>query len=361
MIPDTYTSTLALTIVSMLCWGSWANTTKLAKGCRFELFYFDYTIAVFLAATVAALTFGMVDITAPGYQGQELAFIDNLQTTGKSNIAYALMGGAVFNLANMLLVAAIAVAGMAVAFPIAIGLALIGGVVLNYIIHPAGNAALLFSGVLLVLLAIIVSASAHSAYKRVGTQQPHTPQPRTQLRPELYKPRVSPFKGIALSLTSGILMAAFYPLVELSKGGDIELSLSPYTAAFCFGVGVLLTTPIYRLVFMKVPVEGEEVHFRDYLKLRKSAHFWGLLGGLIWTVGTISNFVASSAPASVNVGPAISYALGQGATLISALWGLLVWREFKGAKPGVVWRLVIMLALYFVGLALISIAPLHGR
>jgi glucose uptake protein len=112
---------------------------------------------------------------------------------------------------------------------------------------------------------------------------------------------------------------------------------------------------------MKVPVEGEEVHFRDYLKLRKSAHFWGLLGGLIWTVGTISNFVASSAPASVNVGPAISYALGQGATLISALWGLLVWREFKGAKPGVVWRLVIMLALYFVGLALISIAPLHGR
>ncbi|MGD0579768.1 MAG: GRP family sugar transporter, partial [Bryobacteraceae bacterium] len=142
---------------------------------------------------------------------------------------------------------------------------------------------------------------------------------------------------------------------------DIELRLSPYTAAFCFAVGVLLTTPVYSLVFMKVPVEGEEVQFKDYAKLRTSHHVWGLLGGLIWTVGTISNFVASSAPSSVNVGPAISYALGQGATLISALWGLLVWREFKGAKPGVVVRLVVMLALYVVGLALISIAPLHGR
>ena len=249
----------------------------------------------------------------------------------------------------------------AVAFPIAIGLALIGGVVLNYIIQPAGNAPLLFSGVFLVLLAIIVSASAHSAYRRVGAQQKLTPQLRTPLKRDLHKPTVSPFKGIALSLASGVLMAAFYPLVELSKSGDIELSLSPYTAAFCFAVGLLLTTPIYSIVFMKVPVQGEEVQFRDYLKLPKSAHLWGLLGGLVWTVGTICNFVASSAPSSVNVGPAISYALGQGATLISALWGLLVWREFKGAKPGVVWRLVIMLALYFVGLALISIAPLHGR
>jgi glucose uptake protein len=361
MIPDTYTSTLALTIVSMLCWGSWANTTKLAKGCRFELFYFDYSIAVFLAATIAALTLGMVYVNVPGYEGQELVFLDNLQSTSKSNIAYALLGGAVFNLANMLLVAAIAVAGMAVAFPIAIGLALIGGVVLNYLIQPAGNAPLLFSGVFLVLLAIIVSASAHSAYRRVGAQQKLTPQLRTPLKRDLHKPTVSPFKGIALSLASGVLMAAFYPLVELSKSGDIELSLSPYTAAFCFAVGLLLTTPIYSIVFMKVPVQGEEVQFRDYLKLPKSAHLWGLLGGLVWTVGTICNFVASSAPSSVNVGPAISYALGQGATLISALWGLLVWREFKGAKPGVVWRLVIMLALYFVGLALISIAPLHGR
>ncbi|MGO9240652.1 MAG: AcrB/AcrD/AcrF family protein [Bryobacteraceae bacterium] len=360
MIPDTYTSTLALTILSMLCWGSWANTTKLAKGCRFELFYFDYAIAVFAAATIAALSFGMVDVNVPGYQGQQLLFLDNLQSTSKTNIAYALLGGGVFNLANMLLVAAIAVAGMAIAFPIAIGLALIGGVVLNYIIHPAGNAALLFTGVGFVLLAIIVSAMAHAAYKRVAAPGPAAPGPRTASKPVLNRPRVSPFKGIALSLASGILMAGFYPLVELSKGGAVEYSLSPYTAAFCFGVGVLLTTPVYSILFMKVPVEGDEVRFADYFKLRRSYHLWGLLGGLIWTVGTISNFVAASAPAHVNVGPAISYALGQGATLISALWGLLVWREFKGAKPAVVGRLVAMLVLYVIGLTLISLAPLHG-
>ena len=361
MIPDTYTSTLALTILSMLCWGSWANTYKLAKGCRFELFYFDYAIAVFVAATIAALTFGMVDVNVAGYQGQELVFLDNLQSTGKSNMGFAMLGGAIFNLANMLLVAAIAVAGMAIAFPIAIGLALIGGVVLNYIIHPAGNAALLFTGVALVFLAIVVSAMAHSAYRRVSAQPAAVPHPHAPSKQVLHKPKVSPFKGIALSLASGVLMAAFYPLVELSKGGDTELSLSPYTAAFCFGVGVLLTTPIYSIVFMKVPVEGEEVRFGDYLKLRKSDHIWGLLGGLIWAMGAIANFVASSAPPQVNVGPAISYGLGQGATLISALWGLLVWREFKGAKPVVVTRLVVMLVLYVVGLALISIAPLYGK
>ncbi len=353
MIPTTYETTLALTILTMLCWGSWANTTKMAKGYRFELFYFDYSIAVFLAATIAALTLGMMDSGVNDSQVLALTFTDNLTTTFKLNIVYAFVGGAVFNLANMLLVAAIGVAGMAVAFPIGIGLALIGGAVLSYFVHPAGSAPLLFCGVALVFGAMVVSALAHAAHNRVGPAQQNASKGQAAPR------KASAMTGIGLSLASGVLMAAWYPLVELGKRGD--LPLGPYTAAFCFAVGVLITTPIYSVFFMRVPVEGREVKFREYFEARPMYHLIGLLGGLIWTVGTIANFAASSAPASVNVGPAIAYALGQGAALISTLWGLLVWREFKGAKPSVVVRLVLMILFYVGGLGLVAIAPLHGK
>jgi glucose uptake protein len=359
MIPTTYAITMALTILTMICWGSWANTTKMAKGYRFELFYFDYSIAVFLVAVAAALTFGMMDAGTNDAQSLNLSFMDNLATTYKSNIGFAMIGGAVFNLANMLLVAAIGVAGMAVAFPIGIGLALIGGAVLSYFVHPAGSAPLLFCGVGLVFMAIVVSAFAHATYNRVDPAQlravPSLPLDKGQAAPR----KASPLKGIALSLASGVLMAAWYPLVELGKRG--ELPLGPYTAAFCFSLGVLITTPVYSIFFMKVPVEGKEVEFKEYFRARPVCHLIGLFGGLIWTVGTIANFVAASAPSSVNVGPAIAYALGQGAALISTLWGLFVWREFKGAKSGVVALLALMLTLYVAGLGLVAIAPLQGK
>jgi glucose uptake protein len=312
MIPTTYESTLILTILSMLCWGSWANSTKLAKGYRFELFYFDYSIAVFLAATVAAFTFGMMDAGTMDSETLSLNFVDNLALTYKMKIAYAVAGGAIFNLANMLLVAAIGVAGMAVAFPIGIGLALVGGVVGSYVIHPAGSAPMLFGGVGLVLAAIVVSALAHAKHhaapagpRRVTIQHQHQQQRALHAEAHVESPSVA--KGILLSVAAGVLMAAFYPLVQLGMRGD--LALGPYAATFCFACGVLITTPIYNVFFMRLPVEGGELHMKDYFRAKPWHHLLGLLGGLVWAVGTISNFVASSAPKSVNVGPATSYAL----------------------------------------------------
>jgi glucose uptake protein len=371
MVPTTYAVTLALMILSMLCWGSWANTTKLAKSYRFELFYIDYSIAVFLCCTVAALTLGQSD-------AQGLAFSDNLETARRINIGFALAAGAIFNLGNMLLVAAIGVAGMAVAFPIAIGLALVGGVLMNYIIHPAGNPLFLFGGVFLVFLAIILGAFAHAAKKREDIKRAEAKLraeakeadaaraakalaagSKTPTRTVTRKVKDSPWKGIVLSLVGGLLIAAFYPLITLSQTD--ELSLGVYTAAFCFSLGILITTPVYTIFFMRIPVEGTEVGFMDYFRAKPVYHLFGILGGAVWAVGTLANFVASAAPAQVNVGPATSYALGQGATLISALWGLLVWREFKGALPGVVKMLVVMLLLYVAGLGLISVAPLFRK
>lgn len=363
MIPGTYVVTLLLTVISMLCWGSWANTMKLSGKWRFELYYFDYTFGVLACALIAAFTFGSIESVPADLPGVAFSFADNMSISGKTQMAWAAGGGIVFNLANLLLVAAISVAGLSVAFPVGIGVALIMGVILNYIIKPAGNPVLLFSGVAVVLLAIIVTAlahAAHSAGKAAAEPAPRTVAgARAVQRPGARRAGgSSAAKGIGLSLAAGLLMGTFYPLVEMSKKGD--LGLGPYTAAFCFAVGILLSTPVFNLFFMNLPVEGEPVSFKQYFLGSRKEHILGLAGGVIWCTGTVANFVAASAPASVNVGPAISYAMGQGATLVSTLWGLLVWKEFAGATSSVRLRLILMLVLYAAGLALLSLAPLYN-
>lgn len=336
VLPTTYAAALALLLLSMLCWGSWANTYKLAGRWRFELFYADYALGVMLAAALAALTLGSF--------GEGFTTADNLSITMKTSIAYCLAGGVVFNVANLLLVAAISVGGMAVAFPVGIGLALVVGVVWNHYLRPQGSAVLLFAGAALVVVAIVLDAVA---YRRHAASQAKTAKGTRNVG-----------KGILLSLVSGLLMGSFYPLVEMGRAGD--LGLRPYAAGLVFAVGVLFSTPVLLLYFLNIPVQGDAISFRQYFTGSIRQHGLGVLGGAVWYTGTIANFAASSVPPEANVGPAVSYAIGQGATMVSALWGLLVWREFAGAKPAVRGLLAGMLVLFAVGLALVSLAPLYG-
>ena len=335
IIPSTYTVALLLTIISMICWGSWANTTKLTGKWRFELFYYDYSFGVILAALLAAFTFGSM--------GDELSVLDNFALAGKRQMAWGFAGGVVFNIANMLLVAAIAIAGLSVAFPIGIGIALIVGVVWSYRLNPQGNPVYLFAGIAIVLAAIIVDALAYGRHARDKAATSTAA-------------RKSPVKGIVISIVSGVLMGSFYPLVELGKQG--EIGLGPYAIGLVFALGVFLSTFIFNLYFMNLPVQGKPVYFGDYFKGTSKQHLLGVAGGAIWYLGAITNFVAASAPSEINVGPAVSYALGQGATMISALWGLLLWKEFAGASARVKTLLCAMLLLFLIGLIFVSIAPL---
>jgi glucose uptake protein len=344
-LPNTYTAALLLTVLSMICWGSWANTLKLSGNRRFELFYFDYSIGVLLAATISAFTFGTL-----GYDS--FAFIDDLMRAGKRNIALGFGAGVIFNLANMLLVAAISVAGMSVAFPVGIGLALVIGVVWNYILNPQGNAPLLFTGAGLVVLAIVVDALAYHALAFQREEEKIKAGMSRTLRPKVS------FKGIFLSLASGLLMGSFYPLVEMGKAGDA--GLGPYAIAFVFALGIFTSTFVFNLYFMNLPIQGEPVEILDYFRATLQQHLLGVAGGIIWATGTIANFVAASAPQEIQVGPAISYAIGQGATMVSALWGLLLWKEFAGARSRVKTMLVLMFLLFLSGLGLVSIAPLYA-
>jgi glucose uptake protein len=334
IIPSTYASTLLLLILSMACWGSWANTLKLTGNqWRFELFYFDYSAGVLLASVIAAYTFGTM--------GADMTFQDRMLVAGHLKQLYAVAGGVVFNLANMLLVAAINVAGMAVAFPVGIGLALIIGVVWNYLIQPQGNPWLLFGGLILVVAAILVDARAHFARDadkgNVAKKKP-------------------PALGITLSIVSGILMGVFYPIVEKGMGG--YLGLGPYAAALLFAIGVFFSTFVFNIFFMNVPIQGEPIRLKRYFLGKPQWHFLGIAGGILWAIGAISNFVAASAPAQVNVGPAISLAIGQCATLVSVLWGLFAWKEFAGTSSKVKAMVSAMLLLFAGGLTLLSLAPI---
>ncbi len=287
--------------------------------------------------------------------GQELSFRDNLLITGKRNIAYAFVAGGVFNLANMLLVAAISVAGMAVAFPIGIGLALVIGVVWSYFLNPQGNPFFLFGGAAILVIGIVVVSQAYQIHakkkdairaKEWKAKSKHRPPPKTG------------FKAIGLSLACGVLMGSFYPLVEMSRATD--LGLRAYSVGFIFALGVVASTPFFNIFFMNLPVQGKPIGIKLYFKGTVKQHLLGLAGGMIWSIGAVANFAAAGAPPEVQVGPAISYAIGQGAVLVSTLWGLLYWKEFAGAPPGAIKRIALTIGLFVVGLGLIAVAPLFA-
>jgi glucose uptake protein len=321
-------------IITMICWGSWANTQKLAsKEWRFQLFYWDYCLGVLLLTLIFAFTLG-----STGEHGR--SFMNDLHQADRTYIGYAILGGVIFNIANILLVAAIDIAGMSVAFPIGIGLALVIGVFASYRENPTGNAAMLFTGVACVAAAIVVDALA---YRRL----PSTGQ-KTSV------------KGIVLSILCGVLMSQFFVFVQRSMPKSLSLisdpemvgKLTPYTALVFFALGLFLSSFILNSIVMLKPFVGEPVPFGDYFTKGSAwLHFVGILGGMIWSVGMSFAILAGD-----RAGYAISYGLGQGATMVAALWGVFVWREFQAAKPGTNRLLALMFALFVIGLALIVYA-----
>lgn len=333
-IIESYGTAVLFCIVTMLCWGSWANTQKLSAGnWRFELFYWDYVLGIVGLALLSALTLGSM-----GAGGR--SFVVDFQQADTANIGSAIWGGVLFNAANILLVAAISIAGMSVAFPVGIGLALVIGVVVNYLNTPVGNAGLLFGGMILIVVAILLNAFAYRRTASAGVGA-STPGLST--------------KGLLLSVVAGCLMGLFYGYVAQAMFPDFNQpepgKLSPYTAVVCFALGVLVSNFLFNTLLMRRPFVGTPVSYADYFRGSGRNHLTGVLGGMIWCLGMSFSILASD-----KAGPAISYGLGQGATVVAALWGIYVWREFRQAPKGVGTLLNGMLACYIIGLALLIIA-----
>lgn len=333
-----YSLAVIFCIITMLCWGSWANTQKLAqKTWRFELFYWDYVIGILLFSVLSAFTLGSV-----GSEGR--SFVNDLQQADQSNIISAFIGGVIFNLANILLSAAIAEAGLAVAFPVGIGIALVLGVILNYAVAQKGNVTFLSLGVLAIIIAILLNASA---YNKANKSKPAIADVEA-------KPTVQ--KGIILSVIAGVLMSLFYRFIAASM--DIENfespavgKMTPYTAVFIFSIGIFISNFLFNSILMRKPITGSPTSYSAYFKGNFRTHLVGVLGGLIWGLGNSFNLIAAG-----KAGPAISYGLGQGATLVAACWGVFIWKEFKHAPKSTNNLLVIMFLFFIVGITLIIYA-----
>jgi glucose uptake protein len=322
--PQSLGVALAMMITSAVCWGSWANTYKGVKNYRFELFYWDYAIGIFVISVILGLTMG-----SSGHDASSL--VNNIHSADSSNIVYALIGGALFNLANLLLVAAIDMAGLAVAFPVSIGIALVVGVVLSYILQPKGNAGFLALGVACALLAVILDGKAYGSLAASG---------RTASR-----------KSIATCVVSGVLMGLWAPFMAHAMTNGH--SLGPYSAAVFLTLGALFSCFIWNIYFMKHPLVGAPVGFGGFFEAPISGHLLGLFGGFVWGIGTVFNLVAASL-----TGVAISYAIGQSAPMVAALWGILAWKEFDGSGPRAKLYLTLMFAFY--GLAIVLVARANG-
>ncbi|MCO5239246.1 MAG: GRP family sugar transporter [Chitinophagaceae bacterium] len=331
-IVNTYTLAVLLSLVTMLCWGSWPNTQKLvSRSWRFELFYWDYVIGIAIAALFFAFTLG-----STGGEGRSF-LADSAQADG-SNILSAALGGAIFNLGNILFVAALVLAGMSVAFPVGAGIGLILGVLTNYIALPVGNGLFLFIGVALVATAILLSAKAYRNLSR--------------------KENNVSLKGIMLAVIAGILFGFFYRFIGGAMTTDFHTpepgKLGPYTAVVCFSLGVLFSNIIFNTIMMKRPVAGDPVTYNMYLKGKSRDHMMGILGGLIWGTGLVLSILSTE-----QAGFAISFGLGQGNAMIAAIWGVLIWKEFAKAPAGTNRLLYGMFGCYVTGIIIIIISRIY--
>ena len=321
-VPHTFIVALIMMITSAVCWGSWANTYKGVRRYRFELFYWDYAVGIFLISLVLAFTMGST-------ANDSTSFLANVHSADNSNIASTMFAGVIFNLANLLLVAAIDMAGLAIAFPISIGIALVVGVVSSYILQPKGNAGLLAAGVVCALIAVILDGKAYGSLPTANR--------------ELTK------KSIVTCVVSGILMGIWAPFVthSMTRGN----TLGPYSVAVFLTLGALLSCLIWNIYFMKHPLVGQPVNFSEFFRGPASGHLLGLLGGGIWGTGTVFNLVAANF-----TGVAISYAIGQSAPMVAALWGVLAWKEFRGANRKAYAYLACMFVFYLLSILVISYA-----
>ncbi len=324
--PGTYGIALLLMLISMICWGSWPVTMKFTPGWRFHLYYWDFLFGVVITSLFFGLTLG-------NRLGGPSGFVNNLQHADGLHILWAILAGIVFDIANLLLLAAIDYAGLAIAFPVGAGFALIEGVLLAYFLAPKGDRVLLFGGVVLVMFAIVYDARAHRM--REARRDKATT------------------KAIGVSLAAGLFLGLFYPLAAKSFSG--MNALVPYTLVFLSGIAALICNiPVTYCFTRRSGSGGSALPTDSYFDGRASFHGLGLLGGFVWCSGTVFSLIAGN---SHIVGPAVSYAIGQGCTMISAIWGVFVWHEFAEAPRGARTQLGWMFLFFVVGLAAIALAP----
>jgi glucose uptake protein len=310
ILPQTYWQCLALLIIGSLCLGSWAATYRVTRNWRFELYYLDYIVGAALAAAIYALTLGSL-----GFDG--FAIGDDLLHAGKRQWLFAFVSGTTFNLANMFVVGAISLAGLTVAMMLGAGLGVILGIGVFQLTRTGTNIASMGISLFFALAAFLAIAVAYG-------RMPQESQPGQKTRG--LPNRV---KGLLVSLAGGLLMALTYPLFGRAVAG--EIGLGPYTAVVIFTTGIVISSFLFSMFFMSLPLSGEPLGLIDYVRGGGKTHLMGLLGGMIWCTGFLATFITLTAPVDIQPHRFVAYTLVASPPLIGALWGVLVFREFRAS------------------------------
>ena len=332
-------------LLCLLCWGSWAALFKAAKKYRFELFYFDFGFGLALVALVCALTFGSL-----GYDG--FKFTDDLLNARKQEWLYGFLAAMIFNFGNMLLLAAVSVAGLSTAFPLAFGVAMVVGGWMNYMNHPDGSSMILVCGTILILVSIVLGSSGYSHLRVLQ----HEAQARAGKTKSTRRP--TSIKGTVLACVSGLVMGLFSPL--LVRAQDPDVGVGPYALLFIFAGAVVISTFVFNLFFMNLPVEGDPLEIADFIKPPVTNHLFGLAGGVVWGIGAIAYFVVGTPKSAEHMNEPLFSILAQGAPLVAGLLGLLLFKELKEGDLRVKAFRVVTLLLFGVGLIAFSYAPVWG-
>lgn len=326
------TVAICLCLVTMFFWGSWANAQKIVtKSAPLYVFYRDYVYGILLSAIIVAFTLGSF-----GNQGRPV-FAD-IQQAELRAILIAVAGGVVFNIGNMLLTVGISIAGISIAMPVGTGLSLAIGLVVNYLADPKGSVALLAIGGVAVLVAMGFSALAYRTKQEQGDQEQSSGTNR----------------GIWIALAGGLVAGFFFRLTSEALITDLTKPetglLTPYSGLLLFSIGLAISNPLIEYLVRRFILTDEDGQ-KTYRQTPLREHLVGMGGGVIWGLGMASLLIGSK-----QAGDAVSYGLSQGATIVSVLWGLFAWKEFKEAPKKANRYLWLMSIAYVAGLILIVLA-----
>jgi len=307
----------------MLCWGSWANISKALPKWRLEYFYLDFTLGFLLLVTALGATLG-----SAGSQG--FGFFARLSEAARSQVVFALLGGFLWNVGNLLLLASIMIVGLAIAFPVASVIAMILGVGMSFWTQPIGNPVWLTAGVVVLVGAVTTNAAAYRCLRQFS---------------DTSKPK----GGVGLAIVAGILVGCFAPLVARALSGSA--ALDSYTVSFYFMVGAMLATALVVPILLAHPLFGDKGSLGGYLQGSLTWHVLGLVAGGIWCFGTVVNFLSGKL-----VGMAISWGIGSSASMVAALWGIFLWKEFANSGRSAKILIAVSLFCYLMGVVGVAIA-----
>jgi len=354
ILPQTYSGALFTLVIALVCLSAWANTYKLAnrpqpigkQKLRYELYYFDWIAGALLSVTVLALTAGSM-----GFDG--FSFGDDLMIAPRREWLYAFVAGVLFGFGNVLLVASLSLAGMMVAFPIGAGVSAVIAAVISFARYHDRPLSFLILGCVLVLAAVAAAGLAYRGLLRLRDEEAAQPgAAKSTWRP-------SPAKALVLAAAAGLLMGSIFPLADRAQAA--ETGLGPYSFSFLFTFGAAGSALLLNLFLMNLPVEGEPLEIPDYFRGGVRNHLYGFAGGGIWAMGLVAALVpvAVALPTQARTGAALVYGLTQAAAPLAALWGIVIWKELRGADGRVAVLTVLMIILLSAGIAVLAIAPLY--